>query len=120
MPEYLCGRRVRALLLCPALVLCASLSCSAFAQAVSSPPTGRAHIEEVLRGLHRGQAIGQVAVSPDGKRLAWVEGAREGGAILVAPLGSLKQPQRVTAAAKPGQHCREGQIVWEPDSKALV
>ncbi len=34
---------------------------------------GRAHIDEVLKGLNRGRSTGQVAVSPDGKRLAWVE-----------------------------------------------
>jgi dipeptidyl aminopeptidase/acylaminoacyl peptidase len=90
------------------------------AQAISAPPPDRSHIDAVLRSLHRGQSIGQVAVSPDGKQLAWTEGGHEDGEILVAPIGNLKQPQRVTAAAKPGQRCREGEIAWEPDSKALA
>jgi dipeptidyl aminopeptidase/acylaminoacyl peptidase len=45
---------------------------------------------------------------------------KEGAEIRVAPLLSLDKSEQVTAATKPGQHCREGQIVWEPDSKALA
>ncbi len=60
--------------------------------------------------------MGQVAVSPDGQRLAWIQGSE----ILVAPLDHLTQNQRVTAAIKPDQKCHEGDLVWEPDSKALA
>ncbi len=58
----------------------------------------------------------QVAVAPDGKRLAWVEGAE----IRVAVLDNLAKSEQVTAAASAGEHCQEGQIGWRPDSKALV
>ncbi len=93
---------------------------AAHAQDASTPVAlDRANIEEVLRGLNRGRMIDQVAVSPDGKRLAWIE-SRRGSEILVAPLDDLKKSTRVTAAAKPDQHCREGQVAWEPDSKALA
>jgi dipeptidyl aminopeptidase/acylaminoacyl peptidase len=88
------------------------------AQAAASPD--RAHIEDVLKGLSRGRSFGQVAISPDGKRLAWIELSKEGPEIRVAPLEDLTKSERVTGAAKPGQHCHEGQIVWEPDSKALA
>jgi dipeptidyl aminopeptidase/acylaminoacyl peptidase len=80
----------------------------------------KAHIDEVLKGLNRGRSIGQVAVSPDGKRLAWIQPGKEGSEIRVAAPGDLTKSERVTAAAKPDQHCREGQIVWAPDSKALA
>jgi dipeptidyl aminopeptidase/acylaminoacyl peptidase len=80
----------------------------------------RAHIEDVLESLHRGRNVSQVAVSPDGKRLAWIEGARGGGDIHVAPLEDLKKNERVTTASKPDEHCRESDIAWEPDSKALA
>jgi dipeptidyl aminopeptidase/acylaminoacyl peptidase len=79
----------------------------------------RSHVEEVLRGLNRGHMVGQVAVSPDGKELAWIEGGRGGGSILVAPMDDLKKTQKVTAAAKPDQKCQENDLTWEPDSKAL-
>ena len=87
-------------------------------QAPASPD--RVHIDEVLKGLSRGRSFGQVAISPDGKRLAWIERTKEGEEIHVAALDDVARSERVTAATKPGQHCREGQIVWEPDSKALA
>ena len=80
----------------------------------------RTHIEEVLRGLNRGRSFGQVAISPDGARIAWIEGGRGGGEILLASPGDLGKRARVTAAAKPDQHCREGQIAWAPDSRGLA
>ncbi len=113
---------------CAATLACAVLAISsAFnligAWAQSTPAATmpeNAHIEEVLRGLNRGRAVGQVAISPDGKRLAWTEGGRGGGAILVAATSDLGKNERVSAAAKPEQHCREGQILWTPDSKGLA
>jgi dipeptidyl aminopeptidase/acylaminoacyl peptidase len=96
----------------------ASTALASSAPAVQAPD--RAHIEEVLSGLSRGHFVGQVAISPDGKRLAWIEGAREGGGILVAPLDDLKKIQRVTVAAKPGEHCQEGEITWSPDARQLA
>ena len=80
----------------------------------------RARIAEALKGLNRGRAVGQVAVSPDGKRLAWVEGGRGGGDIRVAPLEDLKKSERVTAAANAEQHCQEFGLAWTPDSKRLA
>jgi dipeptidyl aminopeptidase/acylaminoacyl peptidase len=93
------------------------LVCAAGASAQS---VDRAHVDEVLRGLNRGHSVGQVAVSPDGKQLAWIAGGRGGGEILVAAMGDLKKTQRVTAAAKADQHCAENDLTWEPDSKALA
>ncbi len=81
---------------------------------------GRAHIDEVLKGLNRGRSTGQVAVSPDGKRLAWVEPGRGGAEIRVAPLDDLQKSERVTAAAKAEEHCHEGQMVWAPDAQSLA
>jgi len=80
----------------------------------------RAHIEEVLRGLSRGRGVGQVAISPDGKRLAWIDGGRGGGEIRIGSPEDLSKSQRVTAALNPEQHCAEGELTWEPDSRALA
>ena len=91
-------------------------ACGAIAQTAPD----RAQIDNVLRGLNRGHGVGQVAVSPDGTELAWVAGGRGGGSIMVAPIGDLSQTERVTAATKPDQRCREGELAWEPDSKALA
>jgi dipeptidyl aminopeptidase/acylaminoacyl peptidase len=98
-----------------ALVAAGAMAHGAMAQGAPD----RAHIEEIVKGLNRGHGIGQVAISPDGKELAWVAGGRAGGQILVAPMSDLTKTQRVTAAAKPEQKCEEGSLTWEPDSKAL-
>lgn len=114
-----------ALLAVAALILSTAFSLSAAqavapAQTQASASADRAHIEEVLKGLNRGRSLGQVAISPDGKRLAWIEGARDGAEIRVAPLGDLANSERVTAATKPEQHCHEGQIAWSPNAKSLL
>ena len=96
-----------------------SIPLGAMAQS-ASPSTDRDHVDQVLLGLNRGRSVSQVAVSPDGKRVAWVQGMRDGGDILVAPIDDLKSPERISAGVQPGQHCRESQIAWEPDSKALA
>ena len=95
---------------CAATLACAVLAISsAFnligAWAQSTPAATmpeNAHIEEVLRGLNRGRAVGQVAISPDGKRLAWTEGGRGGGAILVAATSDLGKNERVSGGGQAG------------------
>jgi dipeptidyl aminopeptidase/acylaminoacyl peptidase len=87
------------------------------AVAVSTAQTvpDRSHIDEVLRGLSRGRSVGQVAVSPDGARLAWIDFGRDGG-IRIAPIGDLSKAETV----KVGDRCSEDDILWRPDSKALA
>jgi dipeptidyl aminopeptidase/acylaminoacyl peptidase len=89
-------------------------------EAAKGKAPDRAHIEETLKGLNRGHMVGQVAVSPDGKRLAWIQMVKEGIEIRVAPFDDPAKSERVTAATKAEQHCREGEIAWAPDSKALA
>lgn len=108
-----------ALILSLTFSLCSVAQDSTASNAQGGAPE-RVHIEEVLKGLNRGRSMGQVAVSPDGKRLAWIQPGKEGAEIRVAALDDLTKNERVTAAAKPDQHCREGQIAWAPDSKALA
>lgn len=99
------------------MIALASFTQVTAAQAV---PIDHARIDEVLHTLNRGQTIGQIAVSPDGKRLAWIQGGRDGGDIFVAPIADLSKPDRISAGVQPGQHCRENEIVWKPDAKALA
>ena len=112
--------------------LLATLACGAVLvlSALSVPPIhaqdnpaqaapDRAHVEEVLRGLNRGRGFGQVAISPDGSKLAWIDGGR-GGEIRVASPPDLAKSERVTAATNPDQHCREGEFAWAPDSKSFA
>jgi dipeptidyl aminopeptidase/acylaminoacyl peptidase len=80
----------------------------------------RAQMEEVLKGLNRGRNVGQVAVSPDGKRLAWIQSGGGGSEIRIAPLEDLTKSERITAAVKPDQHCHENDLAWSPDGKSLA
>jgi dipeptidyl aminopeptidase/acylaminoacyl peptidase len=110
-----------ALLAMAALVFIPVFNLRAAAQdAGTASAPSRAHIEEVLRGLDRGHSIGQVAVSPDGKQLAWIEGGRENGGIRLAPLENPGKSERITAAATPGESCAESEVAWSPDSHALA
>jgi dipeptidyl aminopeptidase/acylaminoacyl peptidase len=91
-----------------------------FAVCAQGESPDRAHIEDVLSGLNRGLRIDEVAVSPDGKRLAWTQGPRSEEEIRFAPMDDLKKAAQVTAATKPGQHCHENGLAWAPDSKTFV
>jgi dipeptidyl aminopeptidase/acylaminoacyl peptidase len=99
----------------------AAVSISATLAAQSAPaPVDRAQINDVLHKLNRGRSVGQVAVSPDGKRVAWIQGTRDAGDIFVAPIDDWKKAERISAGVQPDGHCRESEIAWEPDAKALA
>jgi dipeptidyl aminopeptidase/acylaminoacyl peptidase len=83
------------------------------AQTATQTASERAHIDDVLSSLSRGHYVGQVAVSPDGARVAWIEG---GSGIRVAPISDLSKAEPVVD----NPHCSERDIAWRPDSKALA
>jgi len=73
-------------------------------------------------GVH---SISQAVISPDGRRVAWVEsltgknGAPSGNsAIYVADWKSHSTPRRITAAS--GRSADESNVTWSPDSKRLA
>ena len=109
-------------LACAALLFCPVFGYSEPQNQVShqAATPAAAHIAEVLRSLNRGRFLGQVAISPDGKRLAWIEGSHGEAEILTAPLNRLSESRPVTAAQERGEPCEEGQIAWSPDSQALA
>ncbi|MDE3202214.1 MAG: S9 family peptidase [Acidobacteriota bacterium] len=103
------------------LLVCGATWCSG--QAADTGAAGKidaTHIEQVLRGLNRAHGLGQVAVSPDGKQLAWVQGGRRGGEVEVAPLMDLSKASHVTVAGAGAESCTEGDLSWAPDSKKLA
>ncbi len=104
--------------------LCAALLFASAAAVAQQPHTisaaDNAHLEKILGSMSHGRYIGQVAVSPDGKLLAWTEGGRRSGEIRVAPLDALADSRQVTAVTKPGQACYNGSITWSPDSSQLA
>jgi dipeptidyl aminopeptidase/acylaminoacyl peptidase len=72
-----------------------------------------------LQSLYAVRRFEQVAISPDGGKVAYVEGQHGGYAIYVADRNSAAAPQRVTAATDTGHH-DETDIAWSPDGKHLA
>ena len=90
--------------------------CTALWLQASAQDTSSGRIEEILRSINRGHFIRQVAISPDGRRLAWITQ----GAIHVAPVTDLDKSVRVSSGALPGESCTEDDLAWSPDSAALA
>ena len=62
----------------------------------------------------------QTEISPDGAKVAWVEGRRGAWAIRVARLDQPSaEPGRITASQS-GSDPSEGHIAWSPDSRRLA
>jgi dipeptidyl aminopeptidase/acylaminoacyl peptidase len=99
-----------------ALFICAAIALPA----QNTQPSTAERVDQVLRNTDHGRFIGQVAVSPDGKSLAWIQAAHGGMEIRLAPLNTLGKSVRITAANSPDQHCRENDLSWSPDSTALA
>src|ERR1700682_786488 len=92
--------------------------------AAAAAPAKKPSVESLLTTLHSVQEYGHVAISPDGKRLAWVKkikdrkGAWKLAAVEVADVGSPSAPARVTAAADGRAH-DEKDPRWAPEGQAL-
>ncbi len=88
------------------------------AHAASSDPKVGPRIEALLTRLGKAQSIQAVALSPDGRQLAWVI-QRDGKPTIEVADADGSHAHRVTAAAKPGT-CAESGIAWAPDSRHLA
>ena len=93
--------------------------------AAAKPPANPA-AKETKQSLFKAQHFDQAAISPDGKRVAWVEiQADENGAptgkqdIFVQDASAAGKPMRVTAGA-PTAHFNEGNVAWSPDSRQIA
>ena len=101
-------RRIRC-----ALLLTLSAPFAIHAQPAPAPTVTQ--LDQVLSSQSRARTIAQVAVSPDGKRIAWLES----GQIRIAPIDDLAHSQPVTAAA-PGTSCNASDLIWSPNSASLA
>jgi dipeptidyl aminopeptidase/acylaminoacyl peptidase len=113
------------------LGLCAFSAC-ALAQQGTKPSTAAAKspakpaAQETKQSLFKAQHFDQAAISPDGKRVAWVEiradadGAPTGKQdIFVQEISAAGKPVRITAGA-PTAHATEGSVAWSPDGKKIA
>jgi dipeptidyl aminopeptidase/acylaminoacyl peptidase len=110
--------------------------------AAAAKPKASGPAQEVLNTLAATHRFEQAAISPDGKKVAWVEdiigkdGAASGNTrILVKGLQSKEEPAVVSAATKRGDSAAksgeqattlvlvpraEGSVAWSPDSTKIA
>jgi dipeptidyl aminopeptidase/acylaminoacyl peptidase len=100
--------------------------CAGMSSAQQSKTTPLQAGNDALRALSQVQQFDQVAISPDGKKVAWVEarvdqeGTKTGEHdIYVADLEGGVAPKRITAGAS-GRHFDEHDLAWSPDNKQLA
>ena len=80
----------------------------------------KSSIDDALDSLYAVRNFKQVAISPDGKEVAWVESLAGGSsAIYVATPGSSEQPRRISAGDGNTEYA-EHDIAWSPDSRKLA
>jgi dipeptidyl aminopeptidase/acylaminoacyl peptidase len=75
-------------------------------------------LDAMLDSLAGGHSIRQVAISPDGQRVAWVEdGGSEHGIFVCGLASPASSRRRITAGAEATE---EREIAWSPDSRQLA
>ncbi|MGC1483213.1 MAG: hypothetical protein WA789_05425, partial [Candidatus Acidiferrum sp.] len=94
--------------------------------AAAAKPKASATAQEVVDTLSATHRFEQAAISPDGKKVAWVEdvvakrGVSAGDTVIfVEDLDSKNPPKRIGAGAGDAIHA-EGSVAWSPDSKKLA
>ena len=97
-----------------ATLLLASLPLAAFAAPTPIDP----RIDHLLTQLGKVQPIAAVAISPDGRQLAWVV-ERKGKPDIELAAADGSHAHRLTPSLPPGQ-CAQSDIAWAPDSRQLA
>ncbi|MET0330560.1 MAG: S9 family peptidase [Dyella sp.] len=75
-------------------------------------------IASLLEQLGKVRSIGEVALSPDGRKLAWVVNTAGKPAIEIADADG-HHAHALGSNGSPGS-CRQGDIAWAPDSRQLA
>ena len=77
-------------------------------------------LNATIEALFAARTFLQVSISPDGSRVAWVEGMPNGDStIRVAELNRPTEPIRITASPDYSNHA-EGHVAWSYDSRQLA
>src|ERR1700733_9231938 len=92
----------------------------------AKPADAAGPIHDVEKTLFATRRFEQAVISPDGKRVAWVEtlvgkdGAASGNtAIYVSAVEAKAPSKRLRAGVGAGDH-EEGNVAWSPDSKRVA
>ncbi len=106
------------------LLAAALINCTAHAAQAPSKPSPA--VQRAIRSMFDVHAISEAVISPDGRRVAWVESLSgkngapsSNSAIRVADWRSHSTPLRITAATG-GAAAAESDVAWSPDSKRLA
>lgn len=94
---------------------CAVIAARAVAGAQAVPFE---QITAALNGVHQ---FSQVAISPDGRRIAYVESVGDRSAVRLMPVagaGATAAARTITAC--PGRACDESEVVWSPDGRRIA
>src|SRR6478672_5291360 len=98
-----------------ALLLAALLFLPALAE------NAKSSLDSAIDSLYAVRGFDQVAISPDGAHIAWVEHMKSGGnGIFVADAHAASQPPRRILTSPDSQAQDQGHIAWSPDSKRLA
>ncbi|HEY6937998.1 MAG TPA: S9 family peptidase [Terriglobales bacterium] len=94
--------------------------------ATAAPAQPRPALEPLIRSLAGTQTYGEVAISPDGTRVAWSQALHDSSgvatgdsAIYVADVANAAAPRRITAGNE-GNNYAERDVAWSPDGKQLA
>ncbi|GAC1574892.1 MAG: hypothetical protein NVS3B7_07030 [Candidatus Elarobacter sp.] len=74
--------------------------------------------DEIATALNAVHQFSQVALSPDGRRFAYVETSGERSAIRLADVARPAHPHTITAC--PGRRCDENDVAWSPDGRRIA
>ena len=100
----------------PLLGLCAALAGPA--PAAGQGPSGPIPFEQISAALGGVHQFRQVALSPDGRRFAYVETAGERNAVRLADVARPAVAHTITACL--GRTCDESDVAWSPDGRRLA
>lgn len=121
----------------PTFLLCAQVTLLAQQKNLSKPPGKRnptaaatpkpaTPLDEVMNTMYAARRFEQTAISPDGKKIAWVETlvgkdrSPDGNtAIYIADADSSTPPKRLSAASLNAARA-EGSVAWSRDSKQIA
>jgi dipeptidyl aminopeptidase/acylaminoacyl peptidase len=107
------------------LAILLSVAANADAQASHEADTST-RLEDAVHALFGAREFQQAEISPDGKRVAWVESIPQDGdapssnfAIYVVDLRASGAPTRITAGDGMSAHDEHG-LAWSPDSQRMA
>lgn len=94
--------------------------------AAASKPKVSTPADEAIQILSATHRFEQTAISPDGKKIGWVEhvitkhGASTADTVIfVEDIGSKIPPKRISASVSDAIHS-EGSVAWSPDSRKIA